>query len=66
MEEEDVLLTTDQVAEYLQVAIGTVENWRQRKPYTGPPYMRLRGDGVVRYRKSDLITWVDQQMVSHG
>lgn len=51
----DSLLTTDQVAEMVGMRPGTIENWRYK--VQGPPYVKI--NRAVRYRASDVQTWLD-------
>ncbi len=59
-------LTTEQAAEYLGFATGTLQNWRQadksRKPEDrqGPPYYKM---GKVFYTKTDLDKWISENRV---
>jgi excisionase family DNA binding protein len=54
------LLSTDQVAEYLGIAVNTLEKWRVQGK--GPAYHKL---GVfIRYRKSDVDAWIDRQRIN--
>lgn len=50
------LLNERKTAEYLSVSQKTLQNWRQQG--RGPRYIRLSA-GAVRYRLSDLHTWID-------
>lgn len=56
------LLTTTQAAEILAISPKTLLNWRYERQ--GPPYIRL--GGVIRYRETDLLAWVDAQAVAVG
>ena len=57
--EADVLLTESQAAELLQISIRTLQAWRLRR--SGPPYVQL--GRAVRYRRSDLMGWIDSNTV---
>ncbi|MGW5687586.1 helix-turn-helix transcriptional regulator [Nonomuraea sp. NPDC003754] len=57
------LATEREVATYLSKPPGTLRNWRYRGK--GPRWLRLEGGGV-RYRWSDVETWLDAQMPNHG
>lgn len=46
-------------ADYLGVAVRTLENWRCRR--YGPRYVKIGGS--VRYRQSDLDAWLAAQTV---
>lgn len=51
----DVLMSPQEVADYLGIPLGTVYQWRYRG--TGP-----RGSKVgkhVRYRRSDVDAWLE-------
>ena len=51
------LMTVTQVADLLQVAPRTLYNWRSAGK--GPPGFRVGGQ--LRYRRSDVETWLDAQ-----
>ncbi|MEU3273549.1 helix-turn-helix domain-containing protein [Saccharomonospora sp. NPDC006951] len=51
------LLTIDDLADYLSIPKNTLYQWRT-KGY-GPPGKRV--GKYVRYRESDVDTWVEQQ-----
>lgn len=51
------LATVEQVAEYCGVPIATVYQWSYRK--TGPRTLKV--GRYLRYRWSDVDTWLDQQ-----
>lgn len=48
------LLTSKEVAEYLQVSVGTVNNWRQNDK--GP--RSTKAGRSVRYKESDVQAWI--------
>ena len=54
------LLTTEQVAELLQVPVDTVRWWRKRG--RGPVHLRI--GKYARYRRADVEAWIDQQEVT--
>lgn len=58
MQGVDELLTTSQVAEMLNVAVGTLRWWRHQG--TGPKAFRI-GARKVMYRRSDVVSWLDAQ-----
>lgn len=51
------LMTTAEVAEYLQVSVTTLEHWRSRG--TGPRYQKL--GRAVRYRRAEVDKWIDEK-----
>ena len=55
------LLTTEQAARLLDVRPGTLEVWRNAKRY-GLPYIRVGRN--VRYRRSDLVKFLEQRTVA--
>ena len=57
----DRLLTTEQAAAHLAVPARTLQSWRSKGRYSGPPYVRLSSH--VRYRISDLDAWVAERVV---
>lgn len=50
------LLDETEVAERLNVSIGTVQNWRTRRE--GPRYVKL-GKRAVRYRPEDVEAFIE-------
>lgn len=50
-------MTRPEVAEYLQVPVGTLVEWAYRSK--GPKFRRVGRH--VRYRQSDVDAWVEQQ-----
>jgi excisionase family DNA binding protein len=54
---DERLWTEQQTADYLNVAVGTLRRWRAEG--TGP--RALRAGRTVRYRKSDVDEWLEQQ-----
>lgn len=52
--EIEKLLTTKEVAEYLDIAISTLMKYRVNR--TGPVYIKL--GQLVRYRKADVDEWL--------
>lgn len=59
---EDRWLTRAEVAERLQIPLGTLADWACKG--TGPPYARFGKH--VRYRLSDLLTWENGQFAARG
>lgn len=51
------LMSQEQVAEYLGVALQTLANWRTMNK--GPRYTKI--GGAVQYRKVELIEWLESQ-----
>lgn len=60
-----IWLTPQQVADRLQIAVGTLENWRIKKH--GPPWVKLSPGkgGAVRYRLIDIEQWEAEQTATH-
>ena len=58
----DQLLTTAQAAEALQLRSHTLDVWRCED--LGPPFVRL--NRTIRYRRGDLVKWVDDQRIEPG
>jgi excisionase family DNA binding protein len=57
MSEHRPLATRAEVAEYLRVPIGTLEQWAYRG--TGPTYTRVGRH--ARYRWADVEMWLEAQ-----
>ena len=53
-ENEQSLMTPQEVADYLQLPVGTLYGWRYKS--TGPPAVRLGRH--LRYRRDDLMRWL--------
>lgn len=51
----DRLLTSTEVAEFLDVPVNSLKMWRYRR--TGPPWLKVGRH--VRYRRGDLERWLD-------
>ena len=58
METEQKFLTTEQAAEFLNMAKGTLQNWRKKG--LGPRFVRM-GSRAIRYEKSDLEEFVERR-----
>ena len=62
----DRLVTANEAAVILGFSTVTLAAWRWR-PRTDtppPPYVRIGGRSI-RYRQSDLLTWIEER-ASHG
>lgn len=59
----DELLDTKAVAAMLGLNSDTLIAWRTRGK--GPAYVSI-GDRAIRYRRSDITSWVDSQRVVPG
>ena len=57
MHEPAPLMTSQEVADFLQVPVATVHLWRAQK--TGPRGYRVGRH--VRYRREDVETWLAQR-----
>lgn len=57
------LLNTEQAATYLGVTMRTLEVWRCTKRHA-IPYIKV--GRLVKYRKTDLDTWLARQTVGDG
>lgn len=64
LEEDDAgseaILTIGELATLLKVPVKTIYRWRTMR--TGPPSFRCGRH--VRYRRSDVIKWIEQQMTA--
>lgn len=58
MEPDEQLMTVQELAQYLGVPAGTLYQWRYRRE--GPPGFRVGRH--VRYRRSDVQEWIEQQL----
>lgn len=57
--EKEKLLTTKEVAEYLDIALSTVKQYRVNR--TGPVYIKV--GPLVRYRKADVDAWLKDKEI---
>jgi predicted DNA-binding transcriptional regulator AlpA len=55
----DALLTELEAAELLGLSTRTLQSWRMQE--TGPAY--VRAGRAIRYRRRDLLTWIDSNTV---
>ena len=53
----DTLMTTEQLAEFLQVPLATLYQWRHKG--TGPKGLKVGKH--VRYRRTDVDAWLERQ-----
>ena len=53
-----LLLTTEELAEILQIKENTLRGYRTNGRKSGPTYRRLAGN--IRYRVSDVIEWIEE------
>jgi excisionase family DNA binding protein len=59
MTENEIFLTTEQVAELLKVKRSTLDQWRHKGE--GPPYVKI--GATIRYKKSSLLEYLDSSTV---
>jgi len=55
----DYLLTELQAAGFLNLSVRTLQAWRSRA--VGPLF--VRAGRAIRYRRRDLLAWLDSQTV---
>jgi len=60
--EPDILLTEAQASHLLNLSVRTLQAWRGQG--RGPNF--VRAGRAVRYRTSDLISWVNEQTIHPG
>ena len=58
------MLSNAQAAEVLGVTPGTLNTWRSEGRYP-IPYVKV-GTKLVRYRRADLLAWIESQVVRVG
>lgn len=58
---DDTLLSVEQAAAFLKLAIRTLDVWRSTGRH-GLPYIKV--GGAVRYRRTDLEAWLAER--THG
>lgn len=62
MEQDNRLLTVQDVADYLGVPVATLYQWRYRRE--GPPGFRVGRH--VRYRQVDVDSWIERQLLNES
>ncbi|MBS4084027.1 MAG: helix-turn-helix domain-containing protein [Rhizobiales bacterium] len=62
LQEPEALLLEIQAAKLLNLSVKTLQAWRNRK--RGPTF--IRAGRAVRYRRSDILQWVEANAVSVG
>ena len=55
-------LSETEAAQYLSLSVKTLRRWRFAR--TGPTYAKLNNK-LIRYAKTDLDGWINQQKVSY-
>jgi hypothetical protein len=55
----DALLKEQDAADLLVLSVRTLQSWRMR--LAGPPFVQV--GRAVRYRRRDLIAWIDANTV---
>ena len=63
MDDQTELLSADQAAATIDVTSGTLSVWRSTGRY-GIPFIKI--GRKVRYRKSDLIAWLESRTRESG
>jgi len=58
----DQLLDERKAADFLCYSVRALQNWRHRGG--GPRFIKV-SNRSVRYRRRDLITWMEERTVSH-
>jgi len=56
----DLLLKEEDAAHLLSLSVRTLQAWRVRT--AGPPFVQV--GRAIRYRRRDLIAWIDANTVS--
>lgn len=49
------------LAELLEVTPKSLERWRDAG--TGPAWLKLPGSSLIRYRREDVVAWLDAARV---
>jgi predicted DNA-binding transcriptional regulator AlpA len=53
------LVDSVEAARLLGISLGTLQNWRNKKPAGGPPSLKMGRS--VRYKRKDIETWLDER-----
>jgi len=59
----DALLTTKQLADYLQLSVATLEKQRSLTPNSHPPYIKM--GRAIRYKVIDVRAWLNNHNTSN-
>ncbi len=54
--QESIILTIDEAADYLAIPKATLYTWRTRRVGFGPRAVKM--GGCLRYRRADLDAWI--------
>ncbi|MDM4779775.1 helix-turn-helix domain-containing protein [Micromonospora sp. b486] len=57
-----VFMSTEELAELLDVDPSTIRRWRTLQPLQGPPFIQI-SDRVVKYATSDVEQWLSARRV---
>lgn len=60
--EPDALVTEIDAADFLRLSVRTLQAWRHQRH--GPAF--VRAGRAIRYRRADLIAWIEANRVSFG
>ena len=58
--QENVILTIDEAADYLAIPKATLYTWRTRRVGFGPRAVKM--GGCLRYRHADLDAWIVEHL----
>ena len=61
-EDPDLLLKEEDAGHLLNLSVRTLQAWRIR--LAGPPFVQV--GRAVRYRRRDLIAWIDANTIGSG
>jgi predicted DNA-binding transcriptional regulator AlpA len=56
------LLSTEDIAQLLDVDPSTVRRWRTAEPIQGPPFIHI-SERVTKYRPEDVEQWLHDRRV---
>lgn len=56
---QKVLLTQQDIQEIFSIKKSTAEQWRLRG--CGPKFIRLAGSRLIRYKKDDVLSFIENQ-----
>lgn len=62
--QESVILTIDEAADYLSIPKATLYTWRTRRVGFGPRAVKM--GGCLRYRCADLDAWIVDHLEPAG
>lgn len=58
IDDDEILLNEREVAKLCAVSLATVRRWRNSRPRSGPPVVKIAS--IVRYRRANVEAWIER------